>query len=131
MNEKWFIGDEYWRARDDWMVTYDKWLKVYLFTYPQLGREESLLKEWLDCCVTDGGVLVATMKTRRRHGHVRQMTDEWLDYYRRLAHNSGNSGQPRSPPRTPTLSSDGESDDEWAKPTLAQFSRKLLRENLH
>lgn len=70
---------------------------------PQLGNEEQqekLLREWLDCCVTEGGVLVAMQKSSRRRNHplVTQMVEKWLDRYRQI--------------RPCTSLSDGEEDDD-------------------
>lgn len=76
----------------------------------KLGNEEQqekLLREWLDCCVTEGGVLVAMQKSSRRRNHplVTQMVEKWLDRYRQI--------------RPCTSLSDGEEDeddeDEWNK----------------
>lgn len=69
----------------------------------QLGNEEQqerLLREWLDCCVTEGGALVAMQKSSRRRGHplVTQMVDKWLDRYRQI--------------RPCTSLSDGEEDED-------------------
>ncbi|MEE6486494.1 hypothetical protein FKM82_014615 [Ascaphus truei] len=69
----------------------------------QLGNEdqqEKLLREWLDCCVTEGGVLVAMQKSSRRRNHplVTQMVEKWLDGYRQI--------------RPCTALSDGEEDEE-------------------
>lgn len=55
----------------------------------QMGNEEQqekLLREWLDCCVTEGGVLVAMQKSSRRRNHplVTQMVEKWLDGYRQI-----------------------------------------------
>ncbi|XP_062258010.1 uncharacterized protein LOC133966921 [Platichthys flesus] len=49
-------------------------------------QQEKLLREWLDCCVTDGGVLVALQKSSRRRNHplVTQMVEKWLDGYRQI-----------------------------------------------
>lgn len=49
-------------------------------------QQERLLREWLDCCVTDGGVLVATQKSSRHRNHplVTQMVEKWLDRYRQI-----------------------------------------------
>lgn len=70
---------------------------------PQLGNEEQqerLLREWLDCCVTEGGVLVAMQKSSRRRSHplVTHMVEKWLDRYRQI--------------RPCTSLSDGEEDDD-------------------
>lgn len=55
----------------------------------QMGSEEQqerLLREWLDCCVTDGGTLVALQKSSRRRHHplITQMLEKWLDGYRQM-----------------------------------------------
>ena len=55
----------------------------------QMGNEEQqerLLREWLDCCVTEGGVLAAMQKSSRRRNHplVTQMVEKWLDGYRQI-----------------------------------------------
>ncbi|KAF4787778.1 Ubiquitin thioesterase ZRANB1 [Turdus rufiventris] len=70
---------------------------------PKIGNEEQqekLLREWLDCCVTEGGVLVAMQKSSRRRNHplVTQMVEKWLDRYRQI--------------RPCTSLSDGEEDED-------------------
>lgn len=50
----------------------------------QLGREESLMRQWLDVCITEGGLMVAQQRLHRPL-LVAQMVEEWLNYYRRLA----------------------------------------------
>lgn len=76
----------------------------------QIGHEDSILREWMECCVTDGGILVAQQKVRKQPVLVRQMLDEWLDRYRRLTQVI-KSRQP-APTATHNLSSDDETDDE-------------------
>ena len=86
----------------------------------QMGREDSILNEWLDCCVTKGGVLVALQKLGKRPLLVKQMVDEWLDHYRQLSHVI-----PPPPAHQTSLSqnfsSDGESDPEWPHPVVFCF----------
>lgn len=53
--------------------------------YVQMGQEERLLRQWLDVCVTDSGLLIAQQKLQQRPLLVAQMVEEWLNYYRRLA----------------------------------------------
>lgn len=86
-----------------------KRLPIHFLTVSEMGREEALLQQWLDCAVTDNGLLVARMKIDKRPLLVRQMMDEWLDRYRRLAHLMQNRQASRP---TSTLSSDDETDDE-------------------
>ena len=51
----------------------------------QMGQEDQLLRQWLDVCVTDGGLLVAQQRLHKRPLLVAQMVEEWLNHYRRLA----------------------------------------------
>ena len=83
------------------------------FKFFQFGREEGLFHMWMDCHMTDGGLLVAEQQLTARPELVRQMVDEWLDRYRQLAQvlqstahtvPSGGCNQ--------NLSSDDETDDE-------------------
>ncbi|XP_061412191.1 ubiquitin thioesterase ZRANB1 [Lethenteron reissneri] len=82
-----------------------KLLPVHFLSACEIGNEENqerLLRHWLDCCVTEGGILVARQRvSRRRHPLVTQMLDKWLERYRHL--------QPRGPGRA---LSDGEEEDE-------------------
>ncbi|XP_056893051.1 ubiquitin thioesterase ZRANB1 isoform X2 [Takifugu flavidus] len=66
-----------------------KLLHVHFLSAQENGNEEQqekLLREWLDCCVTEGGVLVAMQKSSRRRNHplVTQMVEKWLDRYRQI-----------------------------------------------
>ncbi|XP_068957846.1 ubiquitin thioesterase ZRANB1 [Petaurus breviceps papuanus] len=80
-----------------------KLLHIHFLSAQELGNEEQqekLLREWLDCCVTEGGVLVAMQKSSRRRNHplVTQMVEKWLDRYRQI--------------RPCTSLSDGEEDED-------------------
>jgi len=75
------------------------------------------LHEWLDCCKTESGLLVAKQQLTRPPHLVQQMVEEWLHRYRGLAEMLQSAGAPGGPcvvgpPPPPTLSSDSESDDE-------------------
>lgn len=64
-------------------------VKLKPLSVSQNGNEEQqerFLREWLDCCVTEGGVLVAMQKSSRRRNHplVTQMVEKWLDRYRQI-----------------------------------------------
>lgn len=66
-----------------------KLLHIHFLSAQEIGNEEQqekLLREWLDCCVTEGGVLVAMQKSSRRRNHplVTQMVEKWLDRYRQI-----------------------------------------------
>ncbi|CAG5132404.1 unnamed protein product, partial [Candidula unifasciata] len=83
-----------------------KLLQVHFLSASEIGREEAVLKEWLHCQKTKGGLLVAVQCLGKRPVAVKQMVDEWLDHYRRL------QTQPAALSIKSTFSSDGESDDE-------------------
>uniref|UniRef100_A0A3Q0QQ31 ubiquitinyl hydrolase 1 n=1 Tax=Amphilophus citrinellus TaxID=61819 RepID=A0A3Q0QQ31_AMPCI len=66
-----------------------KLLHIHFLSAQEMGNEEQqekLLREWLDCCVTEGGMLVAMQKSSRRRNHplVTQMVEKWLDRYRQI-----------------------------------------------
>eukprot|EP00063_Salmo_salar_P097148 XP_014071983.1 PREDICTED: ubiquitin thioesterase Zranb1-like [Salmo salar] len=66
-----------------------KLLHVHFLSVHEMGNEEQqekLLREWLDCCVTEGGMLAAMQKSSRRRNHplVTQMVENWLDGYRQI-----------------------------------------------
>jgi ubiquitin thioesterase ZRANB1 len=83
----------------------------------QFGREEEILREWLDCEMTDGGLLVARQCLSKPSIPVQQMLDDWLERFRRLAHMMQAATPQVSTPsvhRSPShaISSDDETDDE-------------------
>lgn len=82
------------------------------FTNLKVGREESILHEWLDCVVTKGGCLVALQKTGKRPLMIKQMVDEWLEHYRQLPQVTMATNK-QTTLAAQTFSSDGESDQEW------------------
>ncbi|KAK6328074.1 hypothetical protein J4Q44_G00000520 [Coregonus suidteri] len=66
-----------------------KLLHVHFLSAQEMGNEEQqekLLRDWLDCCVTEGGMLTAMQKSSRRRNHplVTQMVENWLDGYRQI-----------------------------------------------
>lgn len=61
-----------------------KLLPIHFLTPEEIGREETILKQWLDVCTTEGGILVAQQKLHKRPLLVAQMLEEWLNHYRRL-----------------------------------------------
>ncbi|KAK0146033.1 Ubiquitin thioesterase Zranb1 [Merluccius polli] len=80
-----------------------KLLHVHFLSAQEMGNEEQqekLMREWLDCCVTDGGLLAAMQKSSRRRSPplVTQMVERWLDRYRH--------------PHPRTTLSDGEEEDD-------------------
>ncbi|XP_022080851.1 ubiquitin thioesterase Zranb1-like [Acanthaster planci] len=63
-----------------------KLLPIHFITPLELGSEERLLNEWLDCCYTTGGVFVAQqVHHKQRPILIGQMVEEWLQRYRRIA----------------------------------------------
>ncbi|XP_011292702.1 ubiquitin thioesterase trabid isoform X1 [Musca domestica] len=62
-----------------------KLLPIHFLKQSEMGREEAIMRQWLDVCVTEGGLLVAQQKLRKRPLLVAQMLEEWLNHYRRIA----------------------------------------------
>ncbi|XP_043250703.1 ubiquitin thioesterase trabid [Colletes gigas] len=87
-----------------------KLLPIHFLSPEEVGREESILKEWLDVCRTEGGVLVAQQKLHKRPLLVAQMLEEWLNHYRRLAQT--NNAPFLRPAVLQDYSSDGDTEDE-------------------
>lgn len=50
-----------------------------------MGHEETIMRQWLDVCFTEGGLMVAQQKLHKRPLLVAQMLEEWLNHYRRIA----------------------------------------------
>lgn len=101
------------RDPDDLQVTFlplmtadRQLLPLHFLTQGEVGREEEIIRQWLDCCVTEGGLLVAQQKVPRRPHLVVQMVDQWLDVYRKL------SPHHRLTDTQGGYSSDGDSDQE-------------------
>ena len=63
-------------------------LPLHFLGQNELGREEDIIRQWLDCCVTTGGILAAKQKIPPKPVLVAQMMDEWLHFYRNLPQNS-------------------------------------------
>ncbi|XP_037576842.1 ubiquitin thioesterase trabid-like [Dermacentor silvarum] len=100
-------------ARDDLQVAFlplmtadRQLLPLHFLTQGEVGREEEIIKQWLDCCVTEGGLLVAQQKVPRSPHLVLQMVDQWLEAYRKL------SPHHRLTDSQSGYSSDGDSDQE-------------------
>ncbi|RZF36469.1 hypothetical protein LSTR_LSTR011256 [Laodelphax striatellus] len=94
------------------LVDHDnKLLPVHFVTHAEAGGEEALLRQWLDVCMTDSGLLVAKQRLSKRPLLVAQMLEEWLNHYRRLAQMSNAPFSARPIP-VQDYSSDGDSDDE-------------------
>ncbi|XP_014089827.3 ubiquitin thioesterase trabid [Bactrocera oleae] len=87
-----------------------KLFPIHFLTQAEMGREEAIMRQWLDVCVTDGGLLVAQQKIRKRPLLVAQMLEEWLNHYRRIAQVI-TAPFVRRPQQT-GYSSEGDSDEE-------------------
>lgn len=57
---------------------------LLMFLFLKIGSEEQLLREWLDCHITNTGILVAEQHATPRPALANQMMDEWLDRYRKM-----------------------------------------------
>lgn len=62
-----------------------KLLPLHFLTQSEMGREEALIRQWLDVCETEGRILVAQQRQHKRPLLVAQMLEEWLNHYRRNA----------------------------------------------
>ena len=60
-------------------------LPIHFLTGNETGSEEVLLRQWLDVCATENGLVVAQQKIIKPPLIVAQMTEEWLNHYRKLA----------------------------------------------
>lgn len=63
-------------------------LPIHFLTGNEAGNEEVLLRQWLDVCATENGLVVAQQKIIKPPLIVAQMTEEWLNHYRKLAQSS-------------------------------------------
>ena len=72
--------------------SFRKILPVHFLTATELGREEEILRDWLDVLVTESGLLVAQQNIERPPLMVAQMTEEWLNYYRKIAQSNSVPG---------------------------------------
>lgn len=63
-------------------------LPIHFLTKAEQGQEEAIMRQWLEVCVTEGGILLAQQNITRPPLLVAQMTEEWLNYYRKTAQSS-------------------------------------------
>jgi len=61
-----------------------KRLPVHFMTHSEMGREDSIIREWLDCRLTESGILVAIQRLAPRPLMQRHLLDEWMNHYRGL-----------------------------------------------
>ena len=56
---------------------------MHFLSRAEAGREDAILRSYLDVGVTDSGLLVAQQRIAKPPLLVAQMTEEWLNHYRR------------------------------------------------
>lgn len=83
-------------AEDDCKATYlplvtsdrKQLLPIHFLSQAEVGNEEVIMRQWLDVCVTETGLVVAQQRMAKPPLLVAQMTEEWLNHYRKLAQSS-------------------------------------------
>ena len=60
-------------------------LPIPYLTQDEVGNSEAILRQWLDVRVTDSGIIVAQQNQLKPPLLVEQLTEEWLNHYRKLA----------------------------------------------
>ncbi|XP_049863141.1 ubiquitin thioesterase trabid isoform X1 [Schistocerca gregaria] len=88
-----------------------KLLPVHFLTQTEVGHEDAILRQWMDVCHTEGGIMVAQQHLHKRPLLVAQMLEEWLNHYRRLVQ-VANAPFVRPTPIQDYSSDGGETDDE-------------------
>merc|ERR1719510_2007986 len=63
-------------------------LPIHFLSQSEAGNEEVILQQWLDVCATENGLVVAKQRIVKPPLLVAQMTEEWLNHYRKLAQSS-------------------------------------------
>lgn len=60
-------------------------LPLHFTSRNEVGREEAILRQWMDVGITETGIMVCEQSISRPPLLVAQMTEEWLNYYRKIA----------------------------------------------
>lgn len=72
-------------------------LPVHYLTEQEMGSQDSLLKEYCDCCLTKGGTLVAKQHFVQQSASVSNLLEEWMMKYKKMdkkrLHQSVNSNR--------------------------------------
>ncbi|XP_075986427.1 ubiquitin thioesterase trabid-like isoform X2 [Anticarsia gemmatalis] len=90
-----------------------KLLPVHFLTVDELADAEGVVRRWVACCVTPGGVLAARQGLPARPLLQAQMLEEWLNHYRRLAQQTRGPFPPRlQAAGGAEFSSDADTDEE-------------------
>ncbi|CAF0858546.1 unnamed protein product [Didymodactylos carnosus] len=64
-------------------------LPVHFISPSEIGHEQTILKQWLDCCWI-GQTLVAQQKVGKRPSLIQNLLDQWLNLYRQQQPYSNN-----------------------------------------
>jgi len=66
------------------LVTFEReLLPLQFLVKSELGKQEEIMRQYLDCCVTEEGILVAKQKLQiKKPFPMQQMINEWIDFYR-------------------------------------------------
>lgn len=89
-------------------------LPLHFTSRNDIGREDSILRHWMDVGITESGIMVAEQGISRPPLLVAQMTEEWLNYYRKIAQSTSAPMTGRHPlsPRIELECSEDSTDDE-------------------
>eukprot|EP00092_Neocalanus_flemingeri_P044540 GFUD01049442.1.p1 GENE.GFUD01049442.1~~GFUD01049442.1.p1 ORF type:complete len:797 (+),score=258.60 GFUD01049442.1:140-2530(+) len=87
-------------------------LPIHFLTKAESGRDEEIMRDWMDVLVTESGLLVAQQSIVRPPLMVAQMTEEWLNYYRKIAQTNTMPGPRRQQRGTNNMISNRESSEE-------------------
>ena len=49
-----------------------------------MGSQDSLLKEYCECCITKGGILVAKQHFVQQLASVNKLLEEWMLKYKKM-----------------------------------------------
>ena len=60
-------------------------LPIHFLSQSEAGNEEVILRQWLDTCLTENGLVVAQQRIIKPPLLVAQMTEEWLNHYRKIS----------------------------------------------
>ncbi|CAH1122135.1 unnamed protein product [Ceutorhynchus assimilis] len=73
-------------------------LQIHFLLESELGREETILRQWIEVSDTEEGIKVAQQPLHKKPLLVAQMCEEWLNHYRRIVQMSS------APATAPNLS---------------------------
>jgi len=65
--------------------SYLQLLPIHFLSQSEIGREREILREWMEIGLTEGGIMAAQQRVAKPPLLVAQLTEEWLNHYRKLA----------------------------------------------